>query len=86
VSYLAQTRSGCRLYLASDLTQSAGAVLAAFADESDPTRRDTLLGLLAQSLVQQYCQLLKVGDSKAIQLIVAERSPAIPRSMGLSAA
>ena len=86
MSYLAQLLAGYRQGLAVDPTESAEAIRAALADEDDPARRGTLLGLLAQSLVRQDCQLPKIDESKSTQLFVAEPSPSIPRRMGLSAA
>lgn len=86
MSYLAQLLSGYHQGLAGDLTESAEAIRAALAGEDDPARRGTLLGLLAQALVRQDCQLPKIDESKSTQLFVTEPSPSIPRSMGLSAA
>jgi hypothetical protein len=60
VSYLTQLLAGYRQGLARDLTEPAEAIRAALAAEDNPARRGTLLGLLAQSLIQQDRQPLKI--------------------------
>ena len=86
MSYLARLLSGYRQGLACDLIESAEAIRAALADEGDPARRGTLLGLLAQSLVQQDRQLPKIDQPESTQLLVTEPSPFISTRGGLSAA
>jgi hypothetical protein len=83
VSYLAQLLSGYRQGLAGDLTESAEAIRAALTGEDDPARRGTLLGLLAQSLVRQDCQLPKIDEPESTQLFVTEPSLFIPVRVGL---
>jgi hypothetical protein len=86
VSYLAQLLAGNRRGLAGDLTESATAIRAALAGDDDPARRGTLLGLLAQALVRQDCQLPKIDELSSTQPFVAEPSQTNPSRDELSAA
>jgi hypothetical protein len=77
VSYLAKLLSGYHQGLACDLTETGEVIRAALAAEEDPTRRGTLLGLLAQSLVQQDRQILTIDEPESAIPFVTEASPFI---------
>jgi hypothetical protein len=75
VSYLTELLAGYRQGIARDLTESAEALQAALEGENDPVKRGTILGLLAQSLVQQDRQFLTIDEPKSARPFVTEESP-----------
>ena len=77
MSYLTELLSGYRQGIARDLTESTEALQAALEGENDPFKRGTILGLLAQSLVQQDRQLFTIDEPKSVRLLVTEESPTI---------
>lgn len=77
MSYLTELLAGYRQGIACDLTESTEALQTALEDENDPVKRGTILGLLAQSLVQQDRQFLTIDEPKSARLFVTEESPTI---------
>jgi hypothetical protein len=77
VSYLTELLAGYRQGIARDLTESTEALQAALKGEDNPARRGIILGLLAQSLVQQDRQLLTIDKPKSARPLVTEESQTI---------
>jgi hypothetical protein len=75
MSYLARLLAGYRQGLAHDLLEPAEAIQAALTEEGDPGRRGVLLGLLAQSLIQQDQYTPKIDELEPAQRFATEDSP-----------
>lgn len=86
MSYLAQLLHGYCQGLAGHPTESVTTIRVALAGEDDPVRRGVLLGLLAQSLVQQDCQGPTIDEMGSAPQSVIEVSPAILVPTGPAAA